>query len=186
MARHYVLGCWANADEYDYSGEQLMGHRKGKSICMDHMLPSGMANLSRYGDPVEQPKSKKKSVADSIDLAERHYQRMEKMSEQLDEEYFAGELEEERYQLLRYKMDERLTKAWKRLEKDNSPIWNKLDESYEIESFYHQEHYNTNIQSKKTLTEGDHFINLVFNGLPDDNVFKAGFLFIQKMMRVFR
>lgn len=132
MARHYVLGSWANADEFDYSGEQLMGSRHGKSICMDHMLPNGMANLKRYGDPV-QPQKKvkpKKSVADSIDLAQRHFDRIEQMSIDLDAEYFAGEIDDERYELLRYKADQRLLAAWKRLERENTPIWQKQDEKY--------------------------------------------------------
>lgn len=130
MARHYVLGSWANADEFDYSGEQLMGSRHGKSICMDHILPNGMANLKRYGDPVEEQKKAKPkaSVADKIDLAQRHFDRIEQLSIDLDTEYFAGELDEERYELLRFKMNERLAKAWDRLCKDNAIIWQKQDE----------------------------------------------------------
>lgn len=178
MARHYVLGSWANADEFDYSGEQLMGSRHGKSVCMDHMLPNGMANLKRYGDPVEQkPASKsKKSVADLIDLAQRHYDRIEKMSIDLDSEYFAGEIDEERYHLLRYKMDERLAKAWKRLEKENTPIWNKLEA---IEEINREAAKSLAKSMEKSLTEDS-----IFNSLSEDNLFRKLFMIYKEIRKI--
>lgn len=124
MARHYVIQDWQNAAEY--SGE-MIGKRLARS--QELFLPNGKANIALFAD--EEPKAKKKkSVADSIDLAERHFQRMEKLSEELDDEYYSGEIDEERYELLRYKMDERLIKAFRRLEKENAPIWKKEDEKY--------------------------------------------------------
>ena len=89
---------------------------------------NGKANIAAFAEPEQKPKDKKKkSVADSIDLAEKHFQRMEKLSIDLDEEYYAGEIDEERYELLRYKLDERLIKSWKRLEKESKPFWEAED-----------------------------------------------------------
>ena len=124
MARHYVIQDWQNAAEY--SGE-MIGKRLARS--QELFLPNGKANIALFAD--EEPKvKKKKSVADSIDLAERHYQRIEQLSIDLDEEFLAGEIDEERYELLRYKLDERLLKAWNRLQKENAPIWQKQDEKH--------------------------------------------------------
>lgn len=118
MSRHFVLGTWANADEYNYSGEQLMGHRQGKSVCMDHMLPSGMANLSRYGDPVsDKPKAptKVKSAFSQVSLPDSHYERLCGLSEALDLQLDNGELGLEDWSYARRQLDTRLVKAWSRL-----------------------------------------------------------------------
>lgn len=89
---------------------------------------NGKANIAAFAESEQKSKDKKKKpVADSIDLAEKHFQRMEKLSIDLDEEYFAGEIDEERYEMLRYKLDERLVKAWKRLEKESKPLWEAED-----------------------------------------------------------
>lgn len=143
--RQYLVGSWNNADEYDYSGEQLMGARHGKSLCVDHMLPNGMANISRYGD-APKAKLKKRSIGDRIDLANAHYERMEAMSNELDNAYFAGEMDNERYALLRMKMNERLHKAWKRLSKENG--WEEKQSSPSIEKKKQIENHN----KKKSLT----------------------------------
>ena len=117
MARHYVLGSWANADEFDYSGEQLMGHRQGKSVCMDHMLPSGMANLKRYGDPVtpptKTPAKPKLTAFDKICTTDRTYSRLCALSEELDNQLENGELDLTDWSFARKQLDVKLDKAWK-------------------------------------------------------------------------
>ena len=124
---------WKNRETKEtrnLSGADYWHMRKAIEPKMLEDIPTfvnGRPNISAFAEPVQQKPvvKKKKSVADSIDLAEKHFQRMENMSRELDEEYFAGELDEERYELLRYKLDERLIKAWNRLEKENGPIWQK-------------------------------------------------------------
>lgn len=199
MARHYVLGSWANADEFDYSGEQLMGSRQGKSVCMDHMLPNGMANLKRYGDPVEhQKKAKpKSSVADKIDLAQRHFDRLEQLSIDLDEEYFSGEIDQTRYDLLRYKMDERLIKAFRRVEKENSHIWQKEDREFEENSFtfsLDDVEWDTTSKGKeksikalaktadKSAITGQDWLSLALKDCKDSNVFLIGYCTIMNIV----
>lgn len=175
MARHYIIQDWQNAAEY--SGE-MIGRRLARS--QELFLPNGKANIALFAD--EEPKAKKKkSVADSIDLSERHYQRMEAMSEALDEEYFAGEIDEERYQLLRYKMNERLLKAWKRLEKDSLPVWQKQEEKQAASgpcgvALGHTENaYNSGKSLLKQHIATDYSIipsDRVFSHLSDGNIFK--------------
>lgn len=146
MPRQYIVNSWVGAAEYDegdtYSGEQV-GNRNQKSIEVPIRrsgdqwkadIPTfidGRPNIAAFAEPEQKPKvKKKKSVADSIDLSNRHLERMEKLSEQLDEEFLAGEIDEERYELLRYKMDERLIKAFRRVEKENAPIWEMEDAKF--------------------------------------------------------
>ena len=131
MSRHYVLGSWANADEFDYSGEQLMGHRQGKSICMDHMLPSGMANLKRYGDPVtpvsKTPTKPKLTAFDKVCTADRTYSRLCALSEELDNQLENGELDLTDWSFARKQLDVKLDKAWKSVCRLRN--WNESGES---------------------------------------------------------
>ena len=184
MARHYVIQDWQNAAEY--SGE-MIGKRLARS--QELFLPNGKANIALFAD--EEPKvKKKKSVADSIDLAERHYQRIEQLSIDLDEEYYAGEIDEEHYELLRYKMDERLIKAFRRLEKENAPIWKKEDEKYAKNSLTfslddvrftqevreHKKNATKSLfysvkSSEKSLIKGDGWVSMALKDCSNNNVF---------------
>lgn len=191
MPRTHIIQSWVGAAEYDegdtYNGEQI-GNRNQKSIGV-HITRSGdqwYANTKAYADDKPLKRSvQKRSAFQQACLADNNYERLQRISDTLDDDLESGALSVEDWTYAKKNLQPRIDRAWKRIAKNRG--WDEdQEDDYQIESFYHQEHYNTNIQSKKTLTEGDHFINLVFNGLPDDNVFKAGFLFIQKMMRMFR
>lgn len=149
IGRSYLIQSWNDASSY--SGEQIGNRLKAST---DLYLANGKANIGLFEEkPVAK---KKKSVADSIDLAERHFQKMEKLSAELDDEYYAGEIDEERYELLRYKMDERLIKAFRRLEKENAPIWKKEDEKYAENSLtfsLDEVTFETKRKSHKSLTK---------------------------------
>jgi len=153
---------------------------------------NGKANIAGFAEPEQKSKDKKKkSVADSIDLAEKHFQRMEAMSIALDEEYFAGEIDEERYELLRYKLDKRLIAAWQRLEKENKPFWEaedrKLGNDFEhvnratshskgMTTLYGENAYNSGKSLLKQAIAIDYSIlseGSVFSKLSDGNIFKV-------------
>lgn len=130
---------------------------------------NGKANIAAFAEPEQKPKvKKKKSVADSIDLAQRHFDRIEQLSIDLDEEYFAGEIDDERYELLRYKLDKRLIKAWKRLEKDSLPAWHAEDIRWENAQ-------KSRVANKRTSIECV-ITNTVFDSLSEDNVFRKLFI----------
>lgn len=114
MSRHYVLGSWANADEFDYSGEQLMGNRHGKSVCMDHILPNGMANLKRYSDPVVvSTKVKPKLTAfEKICVADRSHERLCALSEGLDKQLEDGEIDILAWTYARQQIDKKMERSW--------------------------------------------------------------------------
>ena len=165
MARHYVLGSWANADEFDYSGEQLMGHRQGKSICMDHMLPSGMANLKRYGDPVEQkPKTQTKSkltAFDKVCTADRSYEKLCDLSEELDNQLDLGEIDLESWSYARKQLDKKLERAWGTVCRNRG--WDDQPEACTEQ--------RRGFRIDYSVLSADS----VFSGLKDENLFKIGY-----------
>lgn len=178
----------------DLSGADYWHMRKALEPKMLEDIPTfvnGRPNIAAFAEPEQKPKDKKKkSVADSIDLAEKHFQRVEQLSIDLDAEYFAGEIDEERYELLRYKLDERLIKAWKRLEKESKPFWEaedrKLGNDFEyvnratshsngMKRLCGENAYNSGKSLLKQAVATDYSIipgNSVFSHLSDGNIFK--------------
>lgn len=86
-----------------------------------HMYPNGAANINAYKDADSVPKKSQKrlSLRNQISLADRHFERMEALSNELDAEWKSGNIPDEEYYELRVKMDLRLDKAWLRLAKEN-------------------------------------------------------------------
>lgn len=178
----------------DLSGSDYWHMRKAIEPKMPEDIPTfvnGRPNISAFAEPEQKPVAKKrKSVVDSIDLSNRHLERMEKLSEQLDEEFLAGEIDEDRYELLRYKMDERLIKAFRRVEKENAPIWQKQDEKHRENSLTFslddvrftqegREHKNNAPKSlfysvkssEKSLIKGDGWVSMALKDCSNNNVF---------------
>ena len=190
IGRSYLIQQWNDASSY--SGE-MIGQRLKQST--DLYLANGKANIGLFEEkPVVK---KKKSVADSIDLAERHLARMEKLSEELDEEYFSGEIDQTHYELLRYKMDERLIKAFRRVEKENGPIWQKEDREFEENNLtFSLDDVKLDTAAKckeksikalvkpadKSLIKGEGCVNMALKDCKDSNVFLIGYCTIMNIV----
>jgi len=177
VARHYVLGSWANADEFDYSGEQLMGHRQGKSICMDHMLPSGMANLKRYGDPVEEkpktPTKPKLTAFDKVCTADRSYEKLCTLSEELDQQLDTKQIDWDDYIYARKQLDKKLERVWGAVCRNRG--WEGQEELLALEQYPSQPlDFTLDIEHSRALTIDYSILpsDSVFSGLKDDNFFK--------------
>lgn len=86
-----------------------------------HMYPNGAANINAYkeADPVPKKTPQRLSLRNQISLADRHFERMEALSNELDAEWKSGNIPDEEYYELRVKMNVRLDKAWLRLAKEN-------------------------------------------------------------------
>ena len=118
---------------------------------------------------------------------------MEALSVALDEEYYSGEIDDERYELLRYKLDERLIKAWKRLERENAPFWQKEDEKF-AESGLTFSMDEVTFESKrksgcslaktadKSLLTGKGCVSMALRDCKETNVFLVGICAVIKLI----
>ena len=189
MSRHYVLGSWANADEFDYSGEQLMGSRQSKSVCMDHMLPSGMANLKRYGDPVtpvsKTPAKPKLTAFDKVCTADRTYSRLCALSEELDNQLENGELDLTDWSFARKQLDVKLDKSWKAVCRLRN--WNESGENLDSSldsglTFSLEDIQSQQIVEKNKRKTHVHTGWVVVDGLSEENVFKSLFCRVKQVI----
>lgn len=96
--RQYLIGSWANADGYDYSGEMLMGNRNGASRRV-HWNPDGSACVASYGD--DEPKTSKVSIKDKILPQGKRLQTLRSQMVELEQSYKAGEMDISEYSILR-------------------------------------------------------------------------------------
>src|SRR5690348_7340244 len=91
--RLYCIQSWNNASAS--SGEQI-GTRLAASKGL-HFDRLGNANTALYSEEETKPNVKKKSITDSILLADRHLNRLEDMSAKLEEEYLSKAIDTEMY-----------------------------------------------------------------------------------------
>lgn len=204
MSRYFMIQSWVGSheNEPDYNGQQC-GERNVRSSEVVPLYDQyGNANIKAFSDEALESRKKpaakpKKSVADSIDLAERHLARMEKLSEELDNEYFDGEIDQTRYDLLRYKLDERLIRAWRRVEKENSHIWQKEDREFEENNLafsLDDVKWHTAVKGKeksikalaktadKSAITGQDWLSLALKDCKDSNVFLIGYCTIMNIV----
>lgn len=134
--RQYLIGSWANADEYDYSGEQIMGNRLGASREVPHFLPSGRANVAKYGDNT--------ALVKKVPLHDRilpQYKRVNTLTEQLielEKAYKAGEYSIEEYTTLRAVVSTKRARAeqlYKKAVSVKEPVYSDDCDDDEPEAF---------------------------------------------------
>ena len=99
--RQYLVGSWNNADEYQYSGEMLMGHRNGASREVPHFTASGNANVAKYGDNDLTPKTSKVSIKDRILPQFKRLQTLQSQMVELETEYKTTDMSISEYSVLR-------------------------------------------------------------------------------------
>lgn len=112
--RQYLVGSWANADSYDYSGEQLMGNRLGASRDASHFLKNGQANTAKYGDNTESSVKRKTSIPlrDRIIPQERRLLTLDTQIEELNQEYNSNRMSHEEYTQLKTILQRKRDRAW--------------------------------------------------------------------------
>lgn len=173
--RLYCIQSWNNASAY--SGEQI-GTRLAASKGL-HFDRLGNANTALYSEDESKPAVKepikKKSVTDSILLADRHLNRLEDMSSKLEEEYLSGVIDTEMYAYARKTLDVRLEKAWRRVEKEKFSLFPSLTE---------EECSSTLNTSKQNVV-----LHRVFDGVSHDNCIMATMVavhsFLIKLKRIY-
>lgn len=174
MPRMYVLNSWVGSCEYDegdtYSGEQI-GNRNQRSVEV---------RMSRDGDSwkastIPKKPRKQPSLRDSILLADRHLNRLEGLSERLENEYLLGEVGTNDYLLMRRSLDKRLQKAWLRVERENG--WTDSEPLAQHEEPIEQINYTSYNESPIVSSPAQE----IFSSLSDGNVFKIAYIKIKRI-----
>lgn len=106
----------------DLSGSEYWKARKANnpSECdlQHHFNQNGSANIRAYAEadkPKTRTKAKPKSAFERVNLADAHYSRLEKLSQELDAEYEQGLLSHEDWAYARRQLDKRLDAGWVRV-----------------------------------------------------------------------
>lgn len=174
--RQYLIGSWANADEYDYSGEQLMGNRLGASREVPHFTASGKANVAKYGDNTEK-KGPTISIKDRILPQAKRLTTLREQMVELENSYRSGEMDIQEYSLLRdlivVKID-RATELYKKAV-TKRPI---RPETYEDSAEIYTETFSTSSDNNGhgesySSPVGVGFFAEVVDELGDQNSFKS-------------
>lgn len=95
--RNYIVASWNDADQYDYSGEQI-GNRLSKSQKV-HFNADGSACVASYADP--EVKATKVSIKDRILPQFKRLQTLRTQMIDLEKEYKTTDMPCEEYSILR-------------------------------------------------------------------------------------
>lgn len=177
MSRQYVIGSWNNADEYDYSGEQL-GSRNAPSKRV-HFNPDGTACVGSYSDDETKAKVKlKRSIRHKIVPQQTRLDNIEQMMRDLDAEYAEGGMSAREYAELLLVLQKKHERAYQLLAKAMG--WR--DEPSQHEAI--QDTSNTEFLSTQRSSIG--VIAETFNALSVDNVFLRAYNCFQKAKKLFK
>lgn len=192
MPRTHIVQSWVGACEFDegdtYSGEQI-GNRNQKSIGVliersgdqwkvgnvDQNVPTfinGRANIAGFSDPVSKPKQTKPSPTafEKICTSDRTYEKLCNLSEELDQQLDAKQIDWNDHIYARKQLDTKLDRAWKNVCKNRG--WNELLEPSEC---YPTVAEFTLDFEPKTQRKYDYSVipsDSVFAELQDGNIFK--------------
>lgn len=168
MSRQYVIGSWNDADQYDYSGEQV-GQRNAPSKRI-HFNADGTACVSSYAD--DAPKAKaKRSVRYKIIPQQTRLDNIERMMKDLDAEYAEGAMSAREYAELSLVLEKKHDRAYQLLAKAMG--WKDEDEQ-ETPAAY------TWTESKAPVGTAYAEKDSIFLTLPVDNSFRRAYTWFQK------
>lgn len=168
----------SHENEPDYNGNQC-GERNVRSSEVAPLYDQyGNANIKAFSDEAllakKKAQTKTKSVLSSILLADRNYERLCNLSQQLDDELDSGQITDfEAYCAARKNIDQRLAKAWARVQRERG--WEGQGELLEPEQYPNKALEFTLDFEAKTQRKYDYSVipsDSVFAQLDDGNVFK--------------
>jgi hypothetical protein len=135
---------------------------------------NGKANIAAFKESQSKPKAAKKTSAfSSIMLADRNYERLCGLSEQLDQELDAGQIDLESWSAARKNIDQRLAKAWSRVQRERG--WEGQEELLALEQYPSQPlDFTLDIEHSRALSVDLSIIpkESIFSNLSDGNSFK--------------
>lgn len=186
----HILQSWVGAAQYpegdEYSGE-MIGDRRKPSIKVEiersgdqwrttgvdqHFTPDGSANLKAYSDR-PRAKAKQKTAFERVALADRHYSRLEQLSQELDAELENGLLSAEDWVYGRKQLDKRLDACWNTLCKLRR--WSPEEKDEEIYSVCIQSLEEKRQQKSldTDMTQNVSFLHDLAESLSEGNFFKG-------------
>ena len=178
VGRSYLIGTWNNAAEY--SGE-LIGNRLQSSTEL--FLSNGKANIRAFADeslPLDEPGSRKarssgtQTAFDKVCSADKAYERLMTLSDQLDEQLNDEEISFSDWTYARKQIDKKLDNAWQKLcslrgwdagEKDDEIFTSMLNDKV-------KQYRTASEQKTKQASSVSGVFSKVMYGLKDENVFK--------------
>jgi len=180
MPRMFISQSWVGSAEYDegdsYSGEQG-GNRNQKSVGV-HIKRSGdqwYANTEAYAEqPTNKNKTKPLSAFDKVCSADKAYERLMTLSDQLDEQLNDEEISFSDWTYARKQIDKKLDNAWQKLcslrgwdagEKDDEIFTSMLNDKV-------KQYRTASEQKTKQALSVSGVFSEAMCGLKDENVFK--------------
>jgi hypothetical protein len=187
MSRYFMVQSWVGSheNEPDYNGNQC-GQRNVRSSEVVPLYDQyGNANIKAFSDEAllakKKSQTKKTSAFDSIMLADRNYSRLCGLSEQLDAELDQGLIDLESWAAARKNIDQRLAKAWARVQRERG--WEGQEELLALEQYPSQPlDFTLDIGHSRALRINANPIDYsvlpqdsLFNSLSDENLFKISY-----------
>jgi hypothetical protein len=161
-----------------------------KADCLDQepeVWKNGMANVKAFADKsTNKSRAKHLSAFEKACSADRSFERLEKLSIQLDEEYAAEKISSEDWVYARKQLDEKLERAWAKVCKLRG--WNASEygsatsvQGKESTLFYATKKPTNNGNSDDVYKAPN---TSLFDSLSDDNVFKKMYFVIKNIKRI--
>lgn len=173
--RNYIVASWNDADQYDYSGQQI-GNRLSKSQRV-HFNPNGSACVASYGD--DEPTTRKTSISiqDRILPQAKRLRLLTDQLIELEQTYKSGGMSIESYSMYRAVLVQKRNRA--------TVLYNKAvnvsEPSYEDDEFYQepstQSYTSTqmphcSVQNTPQNDVSSQDIPLWLSSISDENTFK--------------
>lgn len=176
----------------DLSGADYWHQRKALEPKMLEDIPTyvnGRPNIQAFAEPISKPKApaKKASAFSQIMLADKNYERLCGLSEQLDQEFDAGHIPDfESYCAARKNIDKRLDAAWLRVCKERN--WSESGESLDNHldsglSFSLEDIQEARDVVEKQGRKRELVGNELFDSLSETNVFLGLFIKVKKILK---
>ena len=172
----------SHENEPDYNGNQC-GERNVRSSEVAPLYDQyGNANIKAFSDEALRKKVQAKpklSAFDKVCTADRSYEKLCTLSEELDQQLDSKQISWDDYIYARKQLDKKLERAWGAVCRNRG--WEGQEELLEPEQYPSQPlDFTLDIEHSRTLTINYSILpsDSVFSGLKDDNFFKQCACFV--------
>ena len=184
MSRYFMVQSWVGSheNEPDYNGNQC-GERNVRSSEVAPLYDQyGNANIKAFSDEALRKKVQAKpklSAFDKVCTADRSYEKLCTLSEELDQQLDSKQIDWDDYIYARKQLDKKLERAWGAVCRNRG--WEGQEELLEYEQYPSEGLELTLDFEAKTQRQYDYSVipsNSVFAELQDGNIFKQCAVFL--------